>query len=120
MTEDENAAPEAQPEVPPTKPETLVDAIADLLQMLVNWLRQEAAALMRDKVILPLQKLGLVLASSIAAACLAVLGLGFLSVAALLLLAEWLGWIGALATIGAVLLVGSLVFTSVKIRSMQK
>jgi hypothetical protein len=105
---------------PSTKQETIIDAIADLLQLLVNWLRQEAAALVHDKLLIPLQTLGLTLSSAAAAACLATLGLGFLSVSLLLLLARWLGWIGALALIGLVLLAGSVAFTVVKIRSIQK
>ena len=56
-----DAAPSSTP--PPSGPpaperENVIDAVADLLQMLVNWLRQEAAGIMRDKVVLPGQQLG--------------------------------------------------------------
>lgn len=102
------------------QPESLVDAIADLLQMFVNWLRAEASDLVRDKLVLPLQQLGLTLASASAAGCLIVIGLCFLSVALLLVLAGWLGWPGALALIGGVLLIGAGIFTYIKMRSVQK
>lgn len=100
--------------------ESLIDAIADLLQMFVNWLRAEASELMRDKVVLPIQQLGLTLASASAAGCLVVVGLLFIFVAALLILAEWLGWPGALLLVGGLILAGAGVFTYIKMRSMQK
>ncbi len=100
--------------------ETLVDAIADLLQMFVNWMRAEASDIMRDKVVLPVQQLGLTLASASAAGCLVVIGLHFIFVAILLVLAEWLGWPGALLLVGGVILLGAGGFTYVKMRSIQK
>ncbi len=100
--------------------ETLADAIADLLQMFVNWLRAEASDIMRDKVVLPVQQLGLTLSSAAAAGCLVVIGLIFIFIAILLVLAEWLGWPGALTLVGAVILVGAGIFTYVKMRSIQK
>lgn len=125
MTNAEDGEPVLAPDdIPAEEPEppreSLVDAIADLLQMFVNWLRAEAADLMRDKVVLPIQQLGLTLASAMAAGCLAVIGLAFLSVALLLVLAGWLGWPGALGAIGGVLLIGAAIFTYVKMRSIQK
>jgi hypothetical protein len=97
-----------------------VDAIADLLQMFVNWMRAEASDIMRDKVVLPVQQLGLTLASASAAGCLVVIGLHFIFVAILLVLAEWLGWPGALLLVGGVILLGAGGFTYVKMRSIQK
>jgi len=116
------AAPEPQPEPAPEPPqrETLVDAIADLLQMAVNYLRAEAADIVRDKVVLPTQQLGMMLAFVIAAATLMVVGVLFIAVALLILLAHWLGWPGALALVGAVMLIGAGVFTYLKVRSIQK
>lgn len=99
---------------------TVIDAAADLLQTIVDWLRQEAEALVREKVALPLQKVGLASAAAWAAAVLLVLGLGFISVGLLILLAEWLTWPGALLAIGGVLVLGSVVFTVIKMRSMQR
>ena len=113
---------EAPVEAPADVPdrENLVDAIADLLQMFVNWLRAEASDLMRDKVVLPIQQLGLTLASAAAAATLIVIGLAFLFVAVLMVLAQWLGWPGALALVGALIVIGAGIFTYIKMRSMQK
>lgn len=112
------APPVSGEEAPPR--ESLIDAVADLLQMLVHWIRAEASDLMRDKFVLPLQQLGLTLASGTAAGCLAVVGLNFVFVALLLLLAQWLTWPGALLLVGGVILAGAGIFTSIKMRSMQK
>lgn len=98
---------------------SLIDAFADLLQTFVDWARTEAEDLTREKVVLPLQKLGLTLASGTAAGCLFVFGVGFISVGLLILLATWLTWPGALILIGVVLCIGAAVFTVIKVRSMQ-
>jgi hypothetical protein len=108
------------PEAPKTGVEAIIDAVADLLQTFVDWLRQEAAAVMREKIVLPIQKLGLTLASATAAAMLAVTGLIFIAVALFLLLAQWVGYPFALLIIGAVYLIASAVFLVIKVRSMQK
>ena len=119
MGTDAEPAPGFEP-VPETKPESLTDAVADLLQMAVNYLRQEAAGVMRDKVVLPGQRLGMMVAFAFAAAFLLAVGLAFVSVALLLLLAKYLTWPGALGAIGGVLLAGAAVFTALKVRSMQQ
>jgi hypothetical protein len=117
------AGPSVQPEASAAEPEpkrqTIIDAVADLLQMVVNYLRQEAAALMRDKVVLPGQQLGRLIAFAFAAAFALALGIGYVSVAVLLLLAQWLGWPGALALIGGILIAGAAIFTWLKVRSIQ-
>ena len=105
---------------PAARPESLADAIADLLQMAVNYLRQQTSAVMREKVVLPGQQLGMFVAFALAAAFLLALGLGFVAVALLILLAHWLTWPGALGLIGGLLLVGAAVFTILKVRSFQK
>jgi hypothetical protein len=113
-------APEPEPaEEPGAKSESLIDAIADLLQMLVNYLRQEASELMRDKFVLPAQKVGAMIAFAFAAAFLLALGLGFIAVALLLLLSKWLTWPGALGLIGVLLVAGAAVATMLKVRSTQ-
>lgn len=100
--------------------EAIIDAIADLLQTVVDWLRQEAAAIVREKIVLPIQRLGLTLASAAAAATLAVVGLIFIAVALYLFLAEAVGHPFALLIIGAVYLIASAVFLVIKVRSIQK
>lgn len=105
---------------PEAKRESLTDAVADLLQMAVNYLRQETAGVMRDKVVLPGQRLGMMVAFALAASFLLALGLAFVAVALLLLLAQFLTWPGALGAIGGVLLVGAAVLTALKVRSLQQ
>lgn len=100
--------------------EAIIDSVADLLQSAVDWLRQEASGIVQEKIVAPIQRLGLTLASAAAAAALLVLGLTFIAVALFLLLASWVSYPGALLIIGAVLMLGSIVFLVIKVRSMQK
>ncbi len=99
---------------------TVFDAAADLLQTLVDWLRQEAEALVREKIVLPMQRLGLMLASAWAAVSLLVFGMCFIAVGSLLLLAKWLTWPGALFAIGGTLVLGSVVFMVIKFKTLQR
>jgi hypothetical protein len=115
--------PQAPPQTPQPEPphrETIADAIADLLQMAVNWLRAEASDIMRDKVVLPGQQLGMTIAAAFAAATLLVVGLLFLFVAFLMVLARFVGWAGAFAIVGTCVLIGAGIFTYLKVRSIQK
>lgn len=98
----------------------IIDSVADLLQTATDWVRQEAESVVREKIVAPIQRLGLTLASASAAGCLAVVGLIFIAVALFLLLAEWLTYPGALLAIGAVYLIGSIIFVIIKVRLMQK
>ncbi|MGB4593911.1 MAG: phage holin family protein [Coriobacteriia bacterium] len=98
----------------------IIDSVADLLQTATDWVRQEAEAVVREKIVAPIQRLGLTLASASAAGCLAVVGLIFIAVAMFLVLAEWLTYPGALLAIGAVYLIGSIIFVIIKVRLMQK
>lgn len=100
--------------------DAIIDSVADLLQTAVDWLRQEAGALVREKVVLPIQRLGLTITSAIAAATLLVIGLLFIAVAVFLLLAELVGYPGALLIIGGIYVLASLAFLVIKVRSMQK
>ena len=100
--------------------DSIIDGVADLLQSAADWLRQEAGDIVRERIVLPLQRLGLTLASASAAGCLAALGLAFIAVAAFLFLAQWLTYPGALLAIGGVLVVASVVFTIVKVRWIQR
>jgi hypothetical protein len=122
-TEPSTETPASEPSgsnEPAPQRESMIDAVANLLQMLVNWLRAEAADIMRDKVVLPIQQLGLTLVSAATAGCLAVIGLSFVLVAGMMFLAAWLGWPGSLLLVGSVVLLGAGVFTFVKMRSMQE
>lgn len=119
MAEPEGGVSGAGNPAPPDE-RTIIDAAADLLQTVVDYLRQEAADIVRSKVVLPLQRLGLTLASAYAAATLAIWGLILISVASLLLLAQWLTWPGALFLIGGLMVLGSVIFAFIKGRLMQK
>jgi len=109
-----------KPAGPRTGIEGIIDAVADLLQSAADWVRQEAETVVREKIVLPIQKLGLTLASASAAGCLLVVGLIFIAVALYLVLASWLTHPGALALIGGVYVLASAVFIVIKVRSMQK
>lgn len=110
----DNAAGEAPHE------RTVIDAAADLLQTIVDWLRQEAEGVVREKIVAPIQQLGLTLASASAAAGLAFLGIAFIAVGLFMLLGNAIGYPYALLVIGGVLMIGSVVFTAIKMRLMQK
>lgn len=111
--------PEPQAPPPPERP-TVADGIADLVQLFVDYVRQETDDIMREKVVLPSQKAGQVVAFALAAALVLFLGIGYLSVSAMMLLAHYVGWIAALAIIGAVLVAGAGGLTYAKMRSVQK
>lgn len=99
---------------------TIADALADLVRMFVDYVRQETGDLMHDKVVLPTQKAGQVVAFALAAAAVLFLGICYISVALLLLLAAAIGWPWALLLVGAVLVVAAGGFTALKMRSMKR
>ena len=119
MSEPEEARDE-QPEEEAEEPKTVIDEVADLLQMASDWVRQEARDIVRTKVVLPLQRLGLTLASAQAAGCLLVIGLIFIEVAGVMFLGNWLGYDWAFLIIGGTAVVGSAIFLAIKIRLVQK
>lgn len=98
----------------------IVDQLADLLQTASDWLRQEAETTVREKIVPPLQKLGLTIASASAAATLLVIGLLFIAVSAIMWLGGWLGYQWAFLMVGAAFVLGSSIFLVVKVRSMQR
>ena len=104
----------------PADERTVIDAVADLLQTIVDWLRQEAEAALKEKIVLPLQALGFTLFFGLAASGLIMAGLIMISVASLLLLAGWLGWPGALYLIGGLMVVASTIALYFRQRTVQK
>lgn len=98
----------------------ILDLLVDLAQTARDWVRQEAEAVVKEKIVPPLQMLGLTVASAIAAATLLVIGLIFIAVAAMVYLSQLLGVPLAFLIVGAVYLTGAAIFTVVKMRSMQR
>ncbi len=110
-----------EPELPEENPRaTVADAVADFVQLFVDYVRQETDAVVREKVVLPTQKAGQVVAFALAAALVLFLGVGYISVSAMMLLAYYVGWIAALAIIGSLLVAGAGGLTYAKMRSIQK
>jgi hypothetical protein len=98
----------------------ILDSLVDLLETVRDWVRQEAEAAVREKVVLPLQRLGLTLASAVAAAVLLVIALIFLAVAAVIALGNVIGYAWTFFAIGMTYLIGSVVFLVIKVRSIQR
>jgi hypothetical protein len=107
------------PQEDPVRP-NLIDQVADLLQMASDWVRQEAESFFRNKMLIPLQKVGITVASAQAAGCLLVMGMIFLEVGVIMLMGQWLGYPVTFLIIGGVLLLGSAVFLGIKMRMMQR
>lgn len=100
--------------------QSIIDLTIDLLEALVDWLRHEAGKIVREKVVLPLQRLGLTLIAALTASCLAVLGATAIAGGVFILLGQAIGYAYALLLIGAVLLAGSVIFLIVKKKNMVK
>lgn len=97
----------------------IIDALGDLVQLFVDYARQETGDLVQDKVVQPAQKVGQLIAFAFAAAFALILGMSFISVGLLILFATWVGWPAALLIIGGVLAVGAAVLTMLKMRRIQ-
>ena len=97
----------------------ILDKLVDLAQTARDWVRQEAEAVVKEKIVPPLQKLGITIASAFAAATLLVIGLIFIAVAAIVYLSQLLGVALAFFLIGAVFVIGAAVFTARKVKAMQ-
>jgi len=113
--------PEASAQPGPAAPAraTIADAITEFVQMIVDYVRQETGDVVHDKVVVPTQKAGQVIAFAMAAALVLFLGIGYISVALMMILAGYVGWPAALLIIGGVLVVGAGGLTYAKMRSIQ-
>ncbi len=98
----------------------ILDQLVDLAQTARDWVRQEAEATVKEKIVPPLQRLGLTVASAFAAATLLAVGMIFVAVAAMVYLTQLVGVPLAFLIVGGVLLVGATVFTIVKVKAMQR
>jgi hypothetical protein len=98
----------------------ILDQLVDLAQTARDWVRQEAEATVKEKIVPPLQKLGLTVASAFAAATFLVMGAIFIAVAAMVYLCQLVGVPLAFLIVGGVYLVGAGIFTAVKVKAMQR
>lgn len=96
-----------------------IAAFTDLVETSVAYVRQEAGDLVQDKVVEPTRKAGAFVAFAIAAASALTIGLLFIAVGALILLASLIGWPGALFAVGGVFVLVAAGFTYAKVRSAQ-
>ena len=60
----------------------IIDQLLDLLQTARDWVRQEAEATIKEKVVPPLQKVGILIGAAIGAASMMVIGAILIAVAA--------------------------------------
>ena len=98
----------------------ILDQLVDLAQTARDWVRQEAEATLKEKIVPPLQKLGITVAAAFGAVSALVMGLIFVAVAALVYLSQLLGVPLAFLIIGLLYLLGAAVFTFVKVKAMQR
>lgn len=112
------APPKPPPAPEPPERESIIDAVIDLLQTATDWLRQEVEVTVRDKVAMPLQRVGIAVASTGAAGCLTVVGLSFIGVGGVWGLGNWIGFPAAFLLIGGAYLLGAVVFIVIRARVM--
>jgi len=103
-----------------SNPESIIDALADLLRLATTYVRQQVETITREKVVLPLQKVGVAIGAAFAAGCLLVIGLIFVAVAVVIGLGHLIGYGWTFFLIGAVFLIGSAVFLVIKGRNLQR
>jgi len=107
-------------QVPPPEGGSLIDDAAGLVETAVAYARQETGDLVREKIVLPTQKAGATVGMAIAIALVVFLGVGFVAVGALILLAEYVGWPAALFIVGGILIAVAGVIGYIRVRSMQE
>ncbi len=107
-------APGPEPDAPganaeDTEPRSVIDASVDFVQTSVAYARQEIGAAVRDKAIVPVQDTAIDVAILLAMALTIFLGIAFIAVGLLMLLAHFIGWIAAMFVVGGVLLITGIV-----------
>lgn len=115
---DGSTTPQRGSENAPARP-TVSEAVAELVQTSVNYIRQETGDVMHDKVVVPAQTVGKNVAFALAAAFALILGISFISAAALVFLGPLIGWATTLLLVGGILVLGAAGFTYLRIRSTQ-
>lgn len=104
----------------PSTYEQIVEAAADLLQGASDWLRNEAETTVREKVVIPLQRLGSAFVVASTAMMVLLLGLTVLAAGFLVFLGESIGYVAALWIIGGVLLLIALITLATVVRGMRR
>lgn len=99
---------------------SLSDAVVELMEAVIDWFDHEVETVVREKIVLPSQKLGLMLVAAVSAGCLAVVGILFLMAGVFMLLGEAIGYAWTLLLLGAVLLVKSAIFLAIRFRNTQQ
>ena len=87
------------------QPRSVIDASVDFVQTSVAYARQEIGAAVRDKAVVPVQGVAIDLAILLAMALTMFLGIAFIAVGLLMLLAHFIGWIATMFVVGGLLLV---------------
>jgi len=116
-------APDASAKRPADAPPAsggVVDAVTDLIETAVTYVRQETGDVVREKVVLPTQKAGATVGLAVGVGMVLALGVGYVSVGALILLAQYVGWPAALFIVGGILILASAGIAYARSRSMQK
>lgn len=98
----------------------LIDASTELVDVAVKYARQEAGDLVREKIVEPTQRAGVTAGLAVAIGLIAALGLAFVSVGVLLVLANAVGWPVALFIIGGVLLIGAAVVAFMRSKKVSR
>lgn len=119
-SQNQSADPGAASQPGTPQPKSLIDSAAELADSAVTYARQEVGDLVHDKVALPIQKAGATFGLALVVAVLIMVGVMFIAVGALILLAHWITWPGALFLVGGVLIVASAIVAMIRLRSVQK
>jgi hypothetical protein len=100
-------APEATAE--DAAPRSVIDASVDFVETSVAYARQEIGAAVRDKAIVPVQDTAIDVAVLLAMALTIFLGIAFVAVGLLLVMAGVIGWPATMFVVGGILLVVGIV-----------
>lgn len=88
-----------------TPPRSVIDASVDFVQTSVAYARQEIGAAVRDKAVVPVQETAVDVAVLLAMALTIFLGIAFIAVGLLMLIAHFIGWVATMFVVGGLLLI---------------
>ncbi len=87
------------------QPRTVIDASVDFVQTSVAYARQEIGAAVRDKAIVPVQDTAIDVAVLLAMALTLFLGIAFIAVGLLMVIAALIGWPATMFVVGGLLVI---------------